>query len=188
MRSYDNKQFGFGVVGVIIVSIVLITLCFAGWRIWDASQNKTAQTNNQTSATDTATTTSQANPNEGYLVIDSWGVRFKPVAGLLGLKAINKPSSLADAEEQMLITEEMQKLGAACGGNTVGSRPLGALVRTRNQITQPGSLQFLAQINGFYYYYYAPASSCSPDATNESIQANTLEKVKSSLKSLEAKK
>lgn len=191
MLHNDNKTAGFGTVGIVIVTLaVLVVAGVVGWRVWDASQQKsTASSSNASTTPATSTATAiQVDPNEGYVVIKEWGVRLKAVAGLTNLKTLSRTSSLQQAQEQMFMTDDMQKLNAACSGEAEGSRPLGALVRTQAPITQLSNLQSINQINGYYYYYYAPATSCSPDATNEALQTANLAKVKESLSTLEATK
>ncbi len=169
----SSKNSGFGIIGIVILIILIGLLGLIGWKVWEAQQKNT-------------TSQMPINPNKDYFVIQEWGVQLKPVAGLTGLKALKRESTIPNTEEMMLITGEMQKLNAACSGEAEGSRPLGAIFRTQEQLAQPGNNQMLKQIGNYYYYYYAPASSCSPDASAEAIQAGTLAKLKSSLDSLTA--
>lgn len=166
-------QKGFSSLAIIFVILVVAVLGFIGWRVYETNKlNPTQQTQND--------------PNVGYLVIREWGVRIKPVEGLVGFKALPRTSGLANTEEMMLITSDMEKLNAGCSGEVEGSRPLGALVRTNIKLENPGNKMLLANIGNYYFYYYDPSSSCSPDAANEATQAVNLVKVKDSLASLEA--
>lgn len=181
-----RQQTGFTIV--LAVAIVIAVVAIGGmiaWRVFGTSQRSNDQAQHSTAPSSNQT---QQDSNAGYVVIKNWGVRLKPADGLVGLQVLSRASTLAGADEVMFMTDAMQKLNAACSGATEGSRPLGALVRTQTAIAQPGNKQLLKNINGYFYYYYAPASSCSPDADNEAMQTANLTKVKDSLNSLEAAK
>lgn len=173
-----GKQSGFSIAIVVAVVAFLVVGGLIVWQVYQSSQ----QASNQTATSQPAA----PQDDQHYVTIGEWGVRLTPADGLVGLQAISRPSSLAGTEEIMLITDEMKKLNPACSGEAEGSRPLGALVRAQSKLAEPGNKQFLKEVNGYFYYYYSPASSCSPDANNEAIQSATLTKVKDSLASLEA--
>ena len=80
-----NNQKGFGTVELIIVLVVVGLLGFAGWYVWqknnksDDSQNNQATTQNdqeQTAPQETPTPEEAPANNDGFLVLEAWGVKL----------------------------------------------------------------------------------------------------------------
>ena len=123
-----GKKAGFGGIGLLVTLVTVAVIGIVAWRIYTSAEHSNSQ---------------QSDQNAGYLVIDAWSVRLKPVEGLIGLRATNRNSQIPQVDEMMLVTDDMLKLDKACSGEAEGSRPLGALVRTQTQIEQSGNKQLL---------------------------------------------
>ena len=85
------NQKGFSVVEILIVIVVVGLLGTVGWLVYDRQKSKTSETSNtQASAPQKEKTpkqeTKKADPNEGYLVMSEWGLRFKVPSGLTDVK------------------------------------------------------------------------------------------------------
>ncbi len=81
------NQKGFSVVEILIIIVVVGLLGVVGWFVYDRQKDKTSDTSNTQASTmqkDEASKqeTKKADPNEGYLVVKEWGVRFKTPSGL----------------------------------------------------------------------------------------------------------
>lgn len=194
-----NKKAGFGVVSVVTVIAAIGLAGFIGWRLYDANQNKqssstdsssqTQQTNDGTQ-TQPSDQTNQTDPNQGYVLIKEWGVRFKPVDGLSGvaysignIKGSNGTASFS--------TDELAKHGDSCSASQTGMAPLGKLIRTqgtKEDAATPVSTSYAVQIGDYYYQYMTPQSVCSDDSAATALQSQTLALFKVAIKSLEAAK
>jgi prepilin-type N-terminal cleavage/methylation domain-containing protein len=85
------NQKGFSVVEILIVTVIIGLLGAVGWLVYDRQNNKTPETSNtQASTTQKEETpkqeTKKPDPNEGYLVVKEWGLRFKIPSGLTDVK------------------------------------------------------------------------------------------------------
>jgi hypothetical protein len=191
-----DKQFGFGRVMVIVAVLVLVGLGYVGYRVY-GHFNKPSTTNNTTAnqTTGNQSTGTQTDPNAGYVVIKEWGVRFKPVNGLSGVTYSITSSQRPNAIEAMLMTDQLKATNIpTCNGTQANSRPLGAIVRitTAEDLSQHlNNDQLLGQVDGYYYYYYEPTQQCDPSpnfSSTNTLQSDTLSKIKTSLASIEAAK
>jgi len=177
-----HKQSGFGMLAIIVIVAVLAIIGYTGYRVYTAFVNKPTGPQNVT-----------ADSNAGYVVIEEWAVRFKPVAGLNGVTTAIVSSTRPHATEAMLMTPAMEALAIpACNSKASGSRPLGAIVRTSTaeDLSQHmSSDRLLKKIGSYYYYYYKPSELCDTSASSTAIdklQNDTLNQIESSVTSLEA--
>lgn len=193
-----KKNTGFGVVGIVLVVVTVALVGLIGWRLYDANKNKqsnSTSSNNQTQQNNSASQSNQSDqatqtdPNEGYVVIKEWGVRFKPIEGLndveysIGnIKGSNGTASFS--------TSELSKYGDSCSASQTGMAPLGKLIRTQGvkEDATPVSTSYAAQIGDYYYQYVTPQTVCSDDSTATALQSQTLALFKVVVKSLEAAK
>jgi prepilin-type N-terminal cleavage/methylation domain-containing protein len=91
-----TNQKGFSVVEILIVLVVIGLLGTVGWLVYDRQNNKktenpatesSTQQNNETSKQESSTQqVEKTDPNEGYLVLKEWGLRFKIPSGLADVK------------------------------------------------------------------------------------------------------
>lgn len=181
---------------VIIIVLVLAVTGLLVWRFVDS--NKTASTTNNT---DTATvkteqipnqsgtqsTTQQTNPNEGYIVIDDWGVRFKPEGS--SKYTFSKVSSA----DYGFSTSTLEALGKYC---TASEGKVNLVRHTspsapQNEVNYGTPLHGGVPINGYYYFYLGPQSAGCSDNTPSNQDVNTeveqVNQIKSLLFTIEAK-
>jgi prepilin-type N-terminal cleavage/methylation domain-containing protein len=76
----QTHQKGFSVIEILLVVVVVGLIGVVGWLVYDHQNSKAAQTAN------TQVGTTQKAPNEGYVVVKEWGLRFKAPSGLADIK------------------------------------------------------------------------------------------------------
>lgn len=87
-----KNQKGFSVVEILIIIVVVGLIGTVGWLVYDRQKTKTpdSQPDTQTSIEQKGTAdtqpTQKADPNEGYLVVKEWGLRFKTPTGLTDVR------------------------------------------------------------------------------------------------------
>ncbi len=83
MKKHQN---GFAALEIMIAVVVIGLLGVAGWLVFNrqtGSPNDSAQTSQETSSNEeNQTNTDKTDPNEGYVVLDEWGLRFKAPSGI----------------------------------------------------------------------------------------------------------
>lgn len=186
-----NKIKGFSLVGILVIVAAVVVLGIIAWRVWDAGQNKqsdSANTNQQTNdqgqdkepEPEPAT---EVDPNEGYVVIKEWGVRFKPADGLEGVEYF-KPSNVT-TDSISLTTKQLAEAEPTCG-TTSNSMVLGLLTRSKETVAGHGGV--VATVGDYKYQYRVSGAACSKDPANLSLESSTGSRIMESLKSLEAAK
>lgn len=185
-----SNQYGFSPIVLIVAVVAVLLVGIVVWRVWDASQqpqqnnssgNNQQQSNSQEPTNNNQNTEEpQTDPNEGYVVIKEWGVRFKPTTGLTGLKYF-KPAALT-SDQLTFTTETLASASASCS-EASGQIVLGLLTRSVDPNEQNGGV--LAKIGNYSYQYRAPQAACSADYQMES---QIISSIIESLKSLEAAK
>ena len=81
------NQKGFGIVEIIIVLVVISLLGVLGWVIYNRQKDGTSEVSNTQQKEETPKPeTMKPDPNEGYLVVKEWGLRFKSPSGLTDIK------------------------------------------------------------------------------------------------------
>lgn len=82
MKKLNNK--GLASVLIVVITLAVVAVGFAGYRVYENSKDKTADNQNtqadtskQEAAPQPTTQTEQKDKNEGYLVIKEWGVKIK---------------------------------------------------------------------------------------------------------------
>lgn len=165
-----------GNVAEIIVIIVLL-LAVIGLIIWRiADSNRTNQTNtagSQQVSNEQRPVSPSTDANKGYIVLDDWGIRFKPVdsSRVAYYKLADNPSAYH------FTTERVQSFGGMCtdiANNKSTGGSLGAISRMTRQANPDdyagGVLNGGNKIGDYYYYYNHPQALCS-----EGLQNNTME-------------
>lgn len=184
LRNKLDRSAGFGIVGVVVVMLAVLVLGFVAWRIYDANQKPHTSTSTPTAVgtNDTSLpTASESDPNEGYVVIEQWGVRFKPVEGL-GEVEYFKPRDMP-YDAFTFTTKVLADASPTCA-STSGNIIQGMLYRNKEQ--QPASGEVFAKIGDYYYQFRGPDSTCG--AGNDQLEVDSLMQLKQSLRSLEAAK
>lgn len=162
MQLFSNKsvQHGFGVTGVLAIVVVVALLGFGGWYVWQA-QNKSS---NHSAA---SKQTTQTDPNEGYVVIKEWGVRFKPVSGLDGLTYALRNSG----DTAVFSTQQLTTIDARCDAQNSSYSGIGSVIRTITGSAGRFSGIPLTTVNGYDYHYQGAGQAvCVYDATDEAGQ------------------
>jgi prepilin-type N-terminal cleavage/methylation domain-containing protein len=85
------NQKGFSAVEILIVIVVVGLLGTIGWLVHDRQKSKTAdkpitQTNTAQKKETPKQEIKRTDPNEGYLVVKEWSLRFKTPSGLTDVK------------------------------------------------------------------------------------------------------
>lgn len=182
-----NKTKGFSLVGILVIVAAVVVLGIVAWRVWDAGQNKqndntntNQQTNNQDQNNEPEPEpATEVDPNEGYVVIEEWGVRFKPVADL-GEVEYFKPADI-ESDALTFATKALSEASPSCSKSS-GSIILGLL--TRNTQNVPGNGGVVATIGDYVYQYRGPQATCGAG----DLESKAVPNISESLKSLEAAK
>ncbi len=185
---------------VIIGVLVLVIAGLVVWRFMGGSSNTTNSSSQDsttsqeaatTNSSDTKNSTSQAaDPNEGYVVIAGWGVRFKTISGF-SVKYYKAPDS-SGYELYEFTTPTVEALDGCSGKNTAGriNAYLGGVERTtekldlENMASAPKALYNGNKIGNYYYYYSHPQALCSmsdADTATETAQTATMQSFLSTL-------
>lgn len=179
----NKNQHGFSAIIPVLIVAALAVICFAGWRLWDSSQNKQSSNNaansSQASQQSSMQSTNTTDPNEGYVVIKEWGVRFKPVEGLNGVQYFKPASTSLDRLD--FSTTDLIASEPHCGQ----SGPV-SIIRTTQQTNEFEKL--LVQFNGYYYYLRGSDSACSNSTANMATESAIRNRLTQSLNSLDSVK
>lgn len=191
LHNRSDRNAGFGVVGVIVIVVALLVTGFVGWRVYDANQkpktsvsaNTSTSKENQTKETTDAplVVESTNDPNEGYVVIEQWGVRFKP-AEELGEVQYFKPRGLT-LDAFTFTTKTLADTAASCSPSS-GNIILGLMYRSTEQRREYG--ETLAKIGDYYYQYRSPQAMCGTD--DGVLEGGALMQLVASVRTLEAAK
>lgn len=177
-----------GSVHIVVISLLVVALIGAmGFIFWqnfmqpDISKkatNDTTVTNTKQSANEDESKTASTNQNEGYLVLDSWGVRFKPTGNA-------KISYEQKNGNYWFTTDTWKSLGGAC--NTNGGVFLERMSeKSTIRASAPIPLNGEQKIGDYYYYYQGPQAVCSD--TNWDREEPEYKIVKDLMLTIEAKK
>lgn len=186
---------------VVIVALIVVIVCALGVLFWqnfiqDKSQDSAIKSTSSTERNSTeseasdddsnAKMTPASDPNNGYTVLEDWGIRFK--ANQLAVSwsktsvdSYNKTSS----NTYYFTTNTWKNLAGACNTEI-------PLIRSTDKIVSmtspPKALNNEMQISNYYYYYYSPQDACGTDATDINEWSRQSRLVMSFLDTIEAKK
>lgn len=164
---------------VIIAVLALAVIGLLVWRFMDSN----AKTDNDTNAPQTAQNveakddpqqpdaSQPTNPNEGYIVIDEWGVRLKPAGDAQYSYVKIGPDTYGFS------TSVLESLGQYCTAKEGGRGVLvrGTSAAPNGEVTALGvPLNDGRAIDGYYYFMQGPQSMCADkdsDAQTETAQA-----------------
>ncbi len=167
------NQCGFSTVIVITVILLIGIIGFAAWRLHEINLQKTERTQNTDSQM-------QTDPNEGYVVIKEWGVRFKPVEGLRDViyyRIDNNGDNFF-----AFTTKDLAESDKNCSPNPTHIA-LGGLTRAKEPFMTGNNY---GPINGYYYSSRASQAPCSL-RPNE-LEGPIITKFLQSIETLEAVK
>lgn len=150
---------------VIIVICILAAAAIIVWQFTHNSQNQPSPASSEqiapTASSNNEAPSSQLDPNEGYVVIKEWDVRFKVENNLVNFQYAISSHGEAIAS---FSTSQLAAYGKDC--SAVGTkRPLGWLTRTTAQKQEQTSSSgaFVKKIGEYYYQYYTPQGVCSQE-------------------------
>jgi hypothetical protein len=167
-----RSEKGLNKIIVIAVLAIVLVVGLVGWAIYNANKQNQANDNSQAAA------------NAGYVVIQQWSVRFKPVDGLLGIQSY-KPQTIA-ADVLAFTTNELASKEPRCGTSNTAV-PLGLLSRSDNEPSSDDG-QVVAIIGDYVYQYRPGDTLCSVNSANYDLENKTNTAILQSLKSLETAK
>lgn len=183
-----KHESGFSIIFIVIATTAILVLGLIGWRVWEnrSSQSSTSDTANE------ATQELETLSKNGYLVIEEWGVKFKPVEGLNGViyakAAVQELYNVEipeKTENVIFTTNDLANRSPNCRLGVEGFTPLGTLYRTPEKMVGAEPL-LLKQIGEFFYYYRGPQAVCSNQG-DEPLEQEALTKLQASLQNMEAK-
>lgn len=162
-------QRGFGVVEVILLVMVVGLIGLVTWQIISAQQSSDNSNTNETVQDSTEQAIDQ---NEGFVVVEEWGVRFKPANESLKLVYYANASNNQDEIERIdFTTSEIEAYGGYCEHSSDLFMPPALLARSKTRQGEPWS-DPVAVIGDYYYYAIGGQSSCSKDSN---VQLQQLE-------------
>lgn len=156
---------------LIIVALVVGGLVFVGWRWFGDQLRPDGQAQVNAIKTDA---------NEGYIVIEEWGVRFKPTDGLTGIEYF-KPKNIS-ADLVSFTTSELAAKEPRCSKDN-GSIVMGGLTRTKDPQSSGGGV--IAVIDGYSYQYRASGAACSETNEGLALESKVASQLSASIKTLE---
>lgn len=188
MRKNELGSAHIVVVGVLVVALIG-ALGFIFWQniIQKKDDTQTSATtsvksNDEKSTDDTKKT--EEDPNEGYVVLKDWGVRFKntnSIAVSWSKDSVNSYNQKND-NTYYFTTTAWKNLAGACNTEI-------PFVRSKDKIvsmTSPPKSLNEDKISGYYYYYYSPQDACGDDTTDTAEWSRQAKSVMSFLESVQA--
>ena len=166
--NYSHQKGSSIIIGIVLTA-VFAAIGLIAWRLYDANQQ--------------ANTQPQPDPNQGYVVIKEWGVRFKPVEGLSGVEYF-KPKGIS-TDAVTFTTQEIADKEPRCSEET-SMMPFGLMVRTKEILPASGGV--IAEIGDYKYQFRASDAACSEKNENIALENKIGREISQSVKSLEAAK
>lgn len=166
MKKTDNRQAGFGLVGVLVVVLVVVMIGATSWGVYQHNRQKLSkaadgQTNNnqQTNAKSSGNTqTTSTNQNAKTFVIPELGAKIMLPDGLTATDlqySINTTTGVPVANFTTTNLEQMDGTGSC----SAAQAPIGVIWRA---IQNPASGSVtVKQIGQYYYAFEKPQGSCT---------------------------
>lgn len=176
----NRREEGFGVVAIIIVSIMVAIIGVIAWRIYESANSQSQQNSTTPQPDNDKNSTSdsvQPDLNENYIVIREWGVRFKVSDDRIALKYFKPQGIKSDALSFM--TDELAVKEPHC------SQGMATGLLTRSIDPLPGAGGVITVIDGFSYQYRGSDAACSENEANLPLENATAQLISGSIKSLE---
>lgn len=179
---------GFSPIILIMAIVATCVVGFITWRIfdvrWQTGQASTANQPGQQQVTD---------PNAGFVVINEWGVRFKPVEGagtvihkawptqtVTGVEGVKLPEG---SVKIVLSTQELADRSNDCNVNH-NSTAVWEMYRTSQSLGLAQTVT-IGKIGDYYYYYFGAQAACVTNPADYDLNSTTSGKLRESLKTLE---
>jgi hypothetical protein len=164
-KNMIRKQERGSVVEIVIIGVLLLVIAgLVVWRIMDANKPENKDTNTSTTTSKTelpndAVTEKKVDPNEGYVVINDWGIRFKPVSA----EKILYWKSSDGSDTYYFSTESVKKM------NGCSDASLYSLTRLKSKDVMTGIYLKDGNKVGDYYYNINHAHQvCTLDSKDDS--------------------
>ncbi len=143
----NKKTAGFGMIGIILLSAVVIALGFVGWRVYDAHYG-------QKQPDVAASKQTPVDANAGYVVIKEWGVRIPLSEKTKGMTyAIDGSNAFAFVSTPRL--DELAKQNSECAeaykSVSIGRIKLGDDYMGK-PLTESDLGRTWVKIENYYYY------------------------------------
>lgn len=170
-----------------IVIIAVLALALIGvlvWRFVDTGKKADESAGQQTKSEVTKTedvkdAAAVADPNEGYLVLNDWGVRFKLVGSTqFGYSKYHEGYQFTTTKLETASLSTERSCGVYLSRYSSKIDPEAA--------SRPLALYDEVAIGGYYYYYSYPQDMCSSLSISEANEQ--LDLIQNLLSSIEAKR
>lgn len=184
----QKKNFGFGVVEVLVIVVAILIVGYIGWRAYETGKSKTST---QTDSQSNTGTSRQTNAPAGsadvstYLDVKELGVKIKLDSGVMD--ATYAVQTLSDGSlVARFSTQSFAALDPACDAQ---SGQLGALERSTTDIDRLGNKlvpdgKEVFKFGNYYFTYATSQALCS--AKVQSAVGAAMEAFRSSLTTLQS--
>lgn len=191
MKKSESGSVHIAVIGALVVGLIG-ALGFIFWqnvlqpKSTDNDTVASTLTTEKESSSSTKDKEAATNPNEGYVVLDDWGVRFKEISSAVAwsktsVNSYNKTSS----NTYYFTTDAWKNLPTACNTEI----PLVRMAEKSTVMTSPPTpLNNEEKIGDYYYYYLSPQDACGGDTLDAEAWTFQAKTVMGFLETIEAKK
>lgn len=174
------------VIAIILVIAIVGALGFVAWGKFSASESSgVSSSSNEHTPVQTTASDPITDPNEGYLVIKDWNIKFKLPEDSGEVHYYKESVSDADGvfEYYQLSTKRVEGLGGRCAPDAPeGQIGLGAISRQttrREDLMSAVATNNNEPIGGYYYYASGGQSTCGDEhidwqTTDRSMTFNML--------------
>jgi hypothetical protein len=173
----NNSQTQGSAIIVIIFTLAIALIGALGLMFWqNTMQSKNATQPTKSAISNNALKQSEAktvvDPNEDYLVLDDWGVKFKlpKESGevLVYKKTVSNQNGTFESYD--LTTKRVEGLGQRCAPDAsegvIRLSSIGRLKAKQEQYSSAFPANNNEPINGYYYYVSGGQSICSEEHTD----------------------
>lgn len=197
-KSEQGNVIELVIIGVLVLAVIGLVV----WRFVGTSNDSRLSQQNQTITTPSTATdkeesttaevlensSTSSNANEGYIVLDDWGVRFKPVDN-----SVIKYYKDSTIENLYMFTTATVLALDGCDGAGDTSGLLGSVQRSKvkfdleNMSSPPSAMNNGNKIGDYYYYYGHPQALCSKTDKDNKIEVAQVNMMRTFLGTIEAK-
>ena len=157
------NQKGLSVVEVLVVIVIVGLLGAVGWLVYDRQKSKISEQpatlSSDQQKEETPKQETKADPNEGYLVVKEWGLRFKAPTNLTDVKYHIFGDTVAFYAKPAGSSVEYRSDYEKLGNNNNPQYAVGQLYRSSESTKEVIGTPREGKKIGNYYYYTAHAFS-----------------------------
>lgn len=173
----NKTQKGFALLEIFLITLILVVVILGGYLVWSNTRTKS-------NLTKKSTQTQVANTQKN-LYIKEWGVRAS-YSGSQALRyTIDSSSSFAYIDSPDLVAADPNCAIAATIQRALPSDFVNE-TQTAKQYAASSKTTDYAYINGYYYFYNYPHSTCSPKQSAEELETTVNAEVMSLVPKLHA--